>query len=68
CSVFLYFVYLFEEDDKKLAEREKKCREGGIMCGECKKDLTERVNKFLAEHQRKREKAREVLDKFHIKR
>jgi len=68
CSVFLYFVYLFEEDDKKLAEREKKCREGGIMCGECKKDLAERVNRFLAEHQRKREKARDVLDKYHIKR
>lgn len=68
CSVFLYFVYLFEEDDRKLAERERKCREGGIMCGECKKDLTEKVNKFLAEHQKKREKAKNVLDSFHIKR
>jgi tryptophanyl-tRNA synthetase len=68
CSVFQYFLYLFEEDDKKLSERERKCRSGEILCGECKKDLTERINKFLAEHQKKREKARGTIDKFHVKR
>ena len=68
CSVYQYFLYLFEEDDKKLAEREKHCRTGGILCGECKKDLTERINRFLAEHQKKREKARDKIEKYHIKR
>jgi tryptophanyl-tRNA synthetase len=68
CSVYQYFLYLFEEDDKKLAEREKQCRTGGILCGECKKDLTERINRFLAEHQKKREKARNTIEKYHIKR
>ena len=68
CSVYQYFLMLFEEDDKKLAEREKQCRTGAVICGDCKKELTERVNKFLAEHQRKREKARSTVDKFHIKR
>jgi tryptophanyl-tRNA synthetase len=68
CSVFQYFLYLFEEDDKKLSERERKCRSGEILCGECKKDLTERLNKFLAEHQKKREKATGIIDKFHVKR
>jgi tryptophanyl-tRNA synthetase len=68
CSVFQYFLYLFEENDSKLAEREKQCRSGEILCGECKKDLTDRINKFLVEHQKKREKARSVLDKYHIKR
>ncbi|HXX88083.1 MAG TPA: tryptophan--tRNA ligase [Candidatus Acidoferrum sp.] len=68
CSVFQYFLYLFEENDEKLSERERKCRSGEILCGECKKDLTDRLNKFLAEHQKKREKARSTLDKFHIKR
>jgi tryptophanyl-tRNA synthetase len=68
CSVFKYFLYLFEEDDKKLSERERKCRSGEILCGECKKDLTERLNRFLAEHQKKREKARGIIDKFHVKR
>lgn len=68
CSVYQYFLYLFEEDDKKLSERERLCRTGGIMCGECKKDLTERINRFLAEHQKKREKARDKVEKYHVKR
>jgi tryptophanyl-tRNA synthetase len=68
CTVFQYFLYLFEQDDKKLAERKRQCKAGEVLCGDCKKDLAERVNKFLAEHQKKREKARNVIEKFHIKR
>jgi tryptophanyl-tRNA synthetase len=68
CTIFQYFLYLFEQDDKKLADREKQCKAGETLCGDCKKELAERVNKFLAEHQKKREKARNIVDKFHIKR
>lgn len=68
CTIFQYFAYLFEEDDKKLAERERKCKAGEILCGECKTELTEKVNKFLGEHQKKREKARNIVEKFYIKR
>lgn len=68
CTIYQYFTYLFEEDDKKLAERESCCKAGEILCGECKKDLVGRINKFLAEHQKKREKAKDTLEKFHIKR
>jgi len=68
CTVFQYFSFLFEEDDKKLDETQRRCRNGDMMCGECKTILTDRVNKFLAEHQRKREKARDQIGKFHIKR
>jgi tryptophanyl-tRNA synthetase len=68
CTIFQYFAYLFEEDDKKLAERERKCKTGEILCGECKNELAERVNIFLAEHQRKREKARDIVEKFYVKR
>ncbi|MEM3703911.1 MAG: tryptophan--tRNA ligase, partial [Candidatus Bathyarchaeia archaeon] len=68
CTVFQYYFYLFEENDEKLAEREKRCRNGELLCGECKTDLTGRVNKFLEEHRRKREKARDMVEKFYIKR
>jgi tryptophanyl-tRNA synthetase len=68
CTIFQYFLYLFEEDDKKLTEREKQCRAGETLCGDCKAELTERINKFLAEHRKKREKARNIVEEFHIKR
>jgi tryptophanyl-tRNA synthetase len=68
CSVFQYYVYLFEEEDKKLMERERKCKTGEMLCGECKKDLVERLNKFLEKHRKKREKAKDVIEKYHIKR
>ncbi|MEM3899206.1 MAG: tryptophan--tRNA ligase, partial [Candidatus Bathyarchaeia archaeon] len=68
CSIFQYFYFLFEENDSRLVERERKCRAGEILCGECKTELTERVVKFLTEHQKRREKARNIIDKFHLKR
>jgi tryptophanyl-tRNA synthetase len=68
CTIFQYFLYLFEEDDKKLTEREKQCKAGKTLCGDCKTELTERINKFLAEHNKKREKAKNIVEKFHIKR
>jgi len=68
CTVFQYFLFMFEEDDGKLAERERRCKAGEILCGECKTELAERINNFLEDHRRKREKARNVIDKFHIKR
>jgi tryptophanyl-tRNA synthetase len=68
CSVFQYYVYLFEEDDTKLMERERRCKAGEILCGECKADLVTRLNKFLEEHRERREKAKDVIEKFQIKR
>ena len=68
CSIYQYFLFLFEENDKKLCEREQQCRTGKMLCGDCKKELTERINKFLSEHQKKREKAKNNLEKYHVKR
>ena len=68
CSIFQYYFYLFEENDKKLAERESKCKAGEMLCGECKKDVTERLNSFLEEHRKRREKAKDVIENYHIKR
>jgi len=39
---------------------------GEIVCGECKQLLTQRINEFLEEHQRKREEAKERLHEFLI--
>ncbi len=67
CSIYKYFYFFFEQDDEKLEEIRKECRSGKRVCGDCKKELTERINAFLKGHQEKREKARKKLDKFVLK-
>lgn len=67
CPIYYYYYYLFEEEDEKLKELGRRCRSGEILCGECKTQLAERVKKFLMEHQRKREKAKDVLDDYLLK-
>jgi tryptophanyl-tRNA synthetase len=67
CSVCQYYFYLFEQDDKKLNEILEGERSGTLLAGEHKTDLAERIKKFIAEHQRKREKAKKVLDKVMLK-
>jgi tryptophanyl-tRNA synthetase len=68
CTIYQYFLYLFEESDEKLAELVRECRAGEIICGDCKTILTERVTKFLLGHQEKREKAKDVVEDFFITR
>jgi tryptophanyl-tRNA synthetase len=68
CSIFQYYYYLFEEDTAKLKERERRCLAGEMLCGECKKDIAEKLNAFLKQHQERREKAKDIIDQFHIKR
>ena len=67
CSVYQYFYFLFEEDDKKLERTRSECESGEMICGDCKKELAKRVVGFLAEHQRKRKEAKAVVDKFMLK-
>jgi tryptophanyl-tRNA synthetase len=67
CSVFQYFLFLFEEDDKRLEERGRRCRGGEVLCGDCKKELAERINRFLSGHQKRREKARGMIEQYDIK-
>jgi tryptophanyl-tRNA synthetase len=66
CTVCDYERLMFEPDDDKLIELENFCRTGQILCGECKQILAERVKKFLIEHQRKREKAKDIVESFFL--
>ena len=61
CAVFKYQFYVFEEDDEAITELYSKCRNGEILCGECKKRLTDKIFSFLENHQAKREEARSYI-------
>ena len=64
CNIYAYYYFLFEEEDKALVDRERACRSGELLCGECKQELARRVAVFLRDFQARREKARDQLDDF----
>lgn len=61
---FQYLKMFFEEDDEKLADIEQAYRKGELLTSELKRYLIEKINNFLAEHQKKREKAKKMVSKF----
>ena len=68
CIVYWYEYYLFEPDDDKLKQMKEECLGGKLLCGHCKKKLAEKVQKFLVDHQERREKIpKEMIDKMIIK-
>ena len=64
CNIYAYYYFLFEEEDKALVDRERACRSGELLCGECKQELARRVAVFLRDFQARRREARDHLDDF----
>ncbi|NOZ58498.1 MAG: tryptophan--tRNA ligase, partial [Euryarchaeota archaeon] len=67
CSVYQYLYYIFEEEDEKIKERYDACTRGELLCGECKQYLAAKVERFLVQHQERREKAKDVLEDFMVR-
>ena len=61
---FQYLKMFFEPDDKKLAQIEKEYRSGKMLTSELKEYLIKKINAFLSEHQKKREKAKKQIEEF----
>ena len=60
---------LSEYADEALSEEQKKQINAHLeTCGECKKDVAEKLNAFLKVHQENRERAKDVIEQYHIKR
>ncbi|OGI12228.1 tryptophan--tRNA ligase [Candidatus Micrarchaeota archaeon RBG_16_36_9] len=66
-DVSYQWLTFFEEDDNKLKKIRENYKSGKLLTGELKAILIEKINSFLKEHQKKREKARSVVDKFIFK-
>ncbi len=63
-DVAAQWLKYFEEDDEKLEEIYSKYKRGELLSGEIKAILIEKINEFLAEHQKKRKEAEKMIDKF----
>jgi tryptophanyl-tRNA synthetase len=66
-DVAYQWLTFLEEDDAKLKKIYDDYTSGTMLSGELKAILIEKVNTFLAEHQKKREQARNVLDDYILK-
>jgi len=66
CPIYHYYV-MFLKDDKALGDVYERCKSGEMLCGECKAILSERVKAFLTEHQRRREQAKSIFEKFIVR-
>ncbi len=62
CPVYEMLSYHLIPDDEELMRVYTRCRSGEILCGECKREAAERLRKFLLEHRRRLERARDVVE------
>jgi len=61
---YQYLYSQFEPDDKKIQQIYEDYKAGRMLTGELKQILIEKMESFLAEHERKRERAKRQVDKF----
>ncbi len=63
---YQYLTY-FLEDDKKLKKIHDDYKSGKMLTGELKQITIEVINEFLKEHQKRREKAKQQIEKFMLR-
>jgi tryptophanyl-tRNA synthetase len=66
-DIAFQWLTFFEEDDKKLAKIHKDYKSGKLLSGELKQILVDKINGFLAVHQKERIKAKKNVEKFMVR-
>ena len=66
-DVSYQWLTFFEEDDAKLKKIRDDYTSGKMLTGELKSILIDKLNEFLKEHNKKKEKAKDTYDKFLFK-
>jgi tryptophanyl-tRNA synthetase len=62
CSLFLLNLFHMVEDDRELEEIRRKCLAGEMMCGQCKKETTERVLEYLSGFREKMDEVSHMVE------
>ncbi|RLF40863.1 MAG: tryptophan--tRNA ligase, partial [Thermoplasmata archaeon] len=60
CMVYELFLYHLIEDDGELLDIYNRCREGELMCGDCKKRAVQLLNEILQEIRERRGDKEEI--------
>lgn len=64
CMVYELYMYHLVDDDLELSRIYHECKNGDILCGQCKSHCAELMSSFLADHQKKLKTAKTQLKKF----
>lgn len=64
CSIYEMYVYHLIMDEDELRDIYYRCVKGQLLCGEDKEMAAEKIARWLEEHQRKLEKAKNQVDKY----
>jgi tryptophanyl-tRNA synthetase len=64
CVIYELFLYHLVEDDKKLEMIYNSCKSGELMCGNCKKQASDLMEKMLLDLQDKRKTASKQIKKY----
>lgn len=64
---FQYLRYMFEESDEKIAELSEQYKSGKLLTGEMKKYAIDKISEYMAEHQKRREAAKDKIPEFMLK-
>jgi tryptophanyl-tRNA synthetase len=64
CIVYELFLYHLINDDKELQKIYSGCKNGEMMCGQCKKYASQLMENFLNDLQEKRKSASEKIKQY----
>lgn len=64
CTIYELFLYHLTESDDGLKELYHNCKNGNIMCGECKNNAVSMIKNFFEEFSKRREKAKKQAQKI----
>ena len=64
---FQWLKMLFEPNNKKLKQIEEEYKSGRMLTGEIKTYLVEKINEFLEEHRKKKDKVKNKLEKVLVR-
>ncbi|MHA1585613.1 MAG: tryptophan--tRNA ligase [Promethearchaeota archaeon] len=63
CMVYKLMEYHFEPSDEALADRYQRCK-GGMLCGQCKKEVATRILEYVEDHNEKKKKFIPIAEKM----
>ena len=63
CMIYELYLYHLIDDDLELSRIYHECKDGTLLCGQDKAHCAELMEKFLQEHQKKRQHAEKEAER-----